>query len=139
MKGNELFKLDTYLYSILSADTTLTNLLGGLKIYGEAAPQNTPGPFVIVAFHANTDTQVSAAVRIATRPLVCIKAVTQENTLSAADTIASRIDALIVETRGIVSGLNIACCGRESMLRTWEVDQGLRWNYVGGLYRFFIS
>lgn len=127
--------------SLLTGGTlTLSEPAKGVScIFGEAAPQGQSAPFVIVGFQSNTDVTVIGAVRIVTRPLVCVKAITQENGYKNADLIAGRCDALLMGSRGVVGSLNVACCGREAMYRTYEFDQGLRWNYVGGNYRFFIS
>ncbi len=119
---------------------TVTETVRGQSfIFAEAAPQGTPAPYVIVGFLSNTETTVIGAVRIITRPLYCIKAITQENTWFTADAISHRVDALMMGSRGTSNGLNVACTGREAMVRTYEMDQGLRFNYLGGTYRWFVS
>jgi hypothetical protein len=126
--------------------TVTQTQLGVSRVFSEAAPQFTLGPFVVFNFQSNTDITAIGAVRIATRPLVNIKSITQENTWKNAYLIAKRVDELVMGSKIRLNAssildqdLQIDCCGREQMYRFRELDQGLRWNYLGSLFRFFIS
>ena len=50
--GYHSFDLQTALFSLLSGDSTLDNLLGNNKIFDSIAPQDTAYPYVIIGLES---------------------------------------------------------------------------------------
>lgn len=126
-----------------SGQKVSTLVEGGPRIYSELAPQGHTFPYVLFGVANPGRDRIALGrigVRIFTRPIYLVRAVTKGESLVAAGQIADRIEAVL---GGLVgnessSGIRIGI-HRMSPYRLPEVFEGIRLNHVGGLYQLFVS
>lgn len=137
--ANETIRVGAWLYSVLSADSTLAGLVS-TRIYSYLAPDGSALPFVTYSYQGGRDVIVIGGVRIMNSGLYQVKVVTQSNSMvGATETIATRIDDLLTRATGTVTGAIILACVREQPIGYVENSNGLRYNHAGGLYRIVAS
>lgn len=131
--------VEAALFSKLSADSTLTTLLGGTAIF-EQVPQGNTFP-AVVFFETSGVDEYALAARVATSRLFTVKAVTERPADSpsskTADAIAARIDAVLTDADLTISGATHLSTRRESTIKYRENTAGKVYHHVGGLYRIW--
>jgi hypothetical protein len=134
---NELGRIEKWLYSYLSSDTTLNTAVGG-RFYGPKAKTGTGFPYITWNWQGATDVNGNGAVRLMTRPLYQIKVVSQGLTDTVAG-IADELDARLQTASEITyNGVTISV-RREQPLSYIEAGQDPETNFhhLGGLYRVY--
>ena len=152
---NELDAIDTYVYEQLQAQAGLVALIsttaGAFKAFAELAPRDVQKdafsavervepPYVVWSLLAGSDVNALGRARIFTRPIIVCRAVTRDSSLTGAEAIASYIDAALHNSPPDepVVGKQVMGFDRQQLVRVVEVVDGVRWNYVGGIYRGFV-
>jgi hypothetical protein len=129
---------ETWLYSKLSADATLLGLVS-TRIYGYVAPPQTTYPLVIYQYQAGHDVGGVSAVRIMSQEVYVVKAVGRDTSFSTLKPIAKRIDELLHRASGSTADGQVLACVREQPFRMVEVEDGIEYRYLGGIYRIFVA
>lgn len=130
----ETARVDRWLYERLAGDATLSGLVGG-RIYAFVAPQGTAFPFVVFAHQGGHDVLGVGPARVMVSLLYQVKAVGQTAAVADLQPVADRIDALLHGASGAVPDGTILACVREQAIEEAEVDDGVQYRHVGGLYR----
>lgn len=137
MAGAEDSGVAQWLYATLSADSTLTGLLGGVAaIYDTVAPESAVPPYIVFSLHSSTDSLGVAATRIFVRGVWLVKAVDQSDSFVSVSAIYQRLDALLQKQSGTATnGTHVYSCSRQSSFRLASAESGLQFRQQGGLYR----
>jgi hypothetical protein len=136
--GAEPAAADDFLYGLLTADATLTGLVG-VRVYNTEAPQPAQYPFVLYQFMSGIDMAAVGALRIWTDMLYLVKVVGQTLTYSDLSTAVARIDQLLHRTSGTVADGTVWTCTREQVIRMPETISGKPFRHAGALYRVCAS
>jgi hypothetical protein len=146
---NELVGAAAWLYARLSGDATLQAEVGQ-RIYADFAPDTDPATgdppaYPLVVFHEQStapDTLGAGAARVLTQPLYCVKVIGEGVGYPALQAAADRIDALLspVSGQSVTIGGQTYTVGsyRERPLAHAAPENGIRYSYLGGLYRLVI-
>lgn len=135
---NELNYASRFIFSQLTGHAPLMALVSG--VFESEAPQQQGFPYVIFEYQSSEDLNaIPPDIRIFTRPIYLIKVVTRSDSYQSGAAIADQIEAAILKKSGVVDGI-IQVMGefRISPVRYSEDFQGIRYNHIGGLYKFFV-
>lgn len=133
----ELDDVETYIYSKLSADTTLASLIAG-RIFDGIADQGTEFPYVVYNFQSGHDVNEVYGRRVMTAATYLIKAIDNRPNTTRLIPIVKQIDALINGQSGSVGATGtILAAVRQSPVAMPEEDGGVQYRHRGGLYRFW--
>lgn len=142
--ADETFAVDKAVYQKLFGDAPLMALIGN-RIYSEIVPEDGDYPCVLFAHYNGVDTNaIGRGSRLLSRLQYVIRAVTKgEDTFANASSIASKMDDLLLGmTQDVVldgKTYHIGGMDRIRSLRSQEVDDGVRYNYLGGVYETFVN
>lgn len=130
---------EKWLYATLSADATLAGLVAD-RISGTLSPELLELPYVTFLMQSSRDVSEVSGIRISTDNLYIVKAVGQTSTWDDLAPIASRIDYLIHRPGSVmIQGSGSLTCIREMVHQQAEVDEGLQYRHLGGIYRIRAS
>lgn len=132
---NEIVRVDEWLYSILHGDPALANL----PVASYVAKAGMTLPRIQFNFQGGSDVGAVGAIRIMLTGLWQIKAIVQADSFAPAKPIADRIDTLLHGAAGAVADGVILGCVREQPIAYVEVDNGLQYRHLGGLYRVYVQ
>jgi len=135
---SEIATVETWLYSVLSDDITLTGLVGS-RIYGYVAPRTATYPLVIYQYQGGRDVAGVGATRILTNGVWLVKGVDHETSLTTLKAIEGRIDALLHKASGSVADGQVLACVREEPFSLVEVIDGEQYRHLGGMYRVLVQ
>lgn len=130
----ETLRAEQWLYTVLSGDTTLSSLVGG-RIYSYLAPQDAVLPFVVYSHQAGHDVRGVGPTRIMTSLVYQVKAVGQGGSFQPLKAIADRLDVLLQGASGSVVDGTVLMCVREQPVEYVEVENGVQYRHLGGLWR----
>jgi hypothetical protein len=130
----ETLRVDQWLYGVLSGDSTLSALVAG-RIYSALAPQDAALPFVVFNQQAGVDVRGVGPYRIMTSLVYQIKAIGRGGSFQPIAAIADRLDQLLQGASGSVVDGRILMCVREQPLAYVEVEDGVHYRHLGGLWR----
>jgi hypothetical protein len=136
--GAESAAADDFLYGLLTADGTLTGLVGG-RVFNTEAPQPAQYPLVVFQFMSGIDMAAVGAFRIWTNMMYLVKVVGQTMVYSDLGAAVARIDQLLHRTSGTVADGTVWTCTREQVIRVPESISGKPFRHAGGLYRVCAS
>ncbi len=133
------------IYGKMSGDSTLTAMLGTAapgytkSIYYQQAPEKAGFPYVVFSKQSSTP-RYALGARLYDNDLWLIKAVDRESkstgaTADTADTIASRLDALLTDSTLSISGKTQLYLRRESDVDYPENSDGVVYHHAGSLFR----
>lgn len=129
----------TYVYGVLSADSTLTTYVPG-GIYRDLAPAGATPPYIIMSRQSGVDVVSGTADRIFSDDLYQIKVVGPQALYTAQiEPGYDRVDTLLQKTSNYQTGGKILACYREQPFHVTELVNGLAWDNLGGLYRIEIQ
>jgi hypothetical protein len=131
---------EQWLHGMLAGDAQLVALLpkypgASPAIYGYVAPENVPYPVVIYSYQSGDDVYGSGKMRIMSQLVYQVKAVGAGATFSVLAPVADRIDELLHGAFGSVAGLSVLSCMRRAPVAYAEIDNGIQYRHLGGLYR----
>lgn len=130
----ETTRIDEWLYTLLSADTELNAVVDD-RVYGYVAPQGAAMPFVLFAYQGGRDVRGVGPSRIMASALYQVKVVGEGASFSGLEAIADRLDALLQGASGSVTDGAVLMCVREQPIVYVEVDNGVQYRHLGGLWR----
>lgn len=131
--------IEPWLYATLSGDATLSALVAG-RFSGAVSLDAIPTPYVTFSLMSPRDIIGIGGVRIDTDNLYVVKGVSQGGTWDDVSPIANRIDYLIHRPNSIMTMSNGSLtCLRENVHQAIEVDEGLQYRHLGGVYRIRAS
>jgi len=130
----ETVRVEQWLYRVLSQDMTLGDMVGG-RIYAYVAPQDAPFPFILISHQAGHDVRGVGPARVMVSLVYQVKVVGQGGSFAPLQPIADRIDALLQGASGAVVDGQVLMCVREQPVAYVEVDDGVQYRHLGGLYR----
>jgi hypothetical protein len=130
---SEVYRVDSWLYSVLHGDATLLGLVTG--VYADLAPLEAVFPFVVFTLQDGSDVGTVNGLRIWTRATYTVRVVTDQPSYSLITAAADRIDVLLHRASAVVTGGAIISCVREEPLRYTETTGGKVYRHLGGSYR----
>lgn len=150
--ANELLGIDKWIVTTLATDAALFAIVGN-RIFESLAPQidvDTENgtapvyPIVLFQMQSVSDSLGSGASRVMTSALFFVKVVGERGGYADLQAACDRIDALLHQaaitavTVGAETFTILGSC-RERPVQYAEVINGVRFNYLGGLYRIDIE
>jgi hypothetical protein len=146
----ETVRVDRWLYQTLSQDTVLGDLVHG-RIYGYLAPPGATLPYVVYSHQSGRDVRALGPTRIMTDMVYQIKAIGSGGSFAPLKSIVDRLDDLLqgaagvvidprsdIMTRGLAGQLirrHVLMCVREQPIAYVEVEDGMQYRHLGGLWR----
>jgi len=134
----ETLRVDQWLYTVLSGDPTLKSLVGQ-RIYGYVAPEDAALPYVVYSHQAGHDVQGVGPARIMANLIYQVKAIGSGSSFVPLRAIADRIDALLQGASGGAVDGRVLMCIREQPIEYVEIDDGIQYRHVGGIYRLWVQ
>lgn len=156
--ANTLLGIDHYFYSLFNGDATLITLAAaawalnqipqvsapGARAdrwaYADIAPQAAAFPYVIWNDQSSTDSLGNAGARILQNSLFQVKVIGKGGSFSDIEAMEARMDALVqrtLMTPVLVDGVTIGGITRQSAIKYVDVQDNIRYNHLGGLYKIF--
>ena len=132
----ETVRVEQWLYQVLSSDAVLAGHVGG-RIYSYVAPGDAAFPFIVYSHQASRDVLGVGPARIMANLLYQVKVIGVGSSVVPLKVIADRIDELLHGASGAVADGTVLACVREQPLSYVEVDEGVRYYHIGGLYRIY--
>lgn len=131
----------TFIYTILSADATLTGIVD-TRIFEDTPPEEgIPLPYVIYQLYTPGDVMGVGAKRLWTNSLWTVKAIARQLSYKGdLATAAGRIDALLHQAAGVTADGTVWASTREYELRypeKTEANDQIR--HLGGIYRIMAT
>lgn len=139
--AEETTRGDQWLFATLSADSTLTGLVGA-RIFSEVAPPGSAFPFIVFALSTADDViGATEADRIMVDAQWTILAVDETLTwVGSLQDIADRVDTLLRSSSGgTADSATVFAAHRIRPLRLLEERDGRQFRKLGGLYRLLIQ
>lgn len=137
----ELEGIHEWIYSVLSADSTLIGALGGTAIYRGEPPEGAAYPFVSVeAEEERVETTLNGSVFLF-EAMMHVSVIGRTNTPTALEAIYSRLDTLLHGGGGTapVRGTHVIGCLRVGDISEDEYDMGgVKYIRRGGVYRVWV-
>lgn len=135
----ETVRAEAWLYGLLTGDTALAALVDS-RVYSGAAPQGATLPCVIINHQSGRDVLGVGTVRVMSRLAYLVKAVGRCQSYLALEPIADRIDAVLHGASGAVAGIEgagaeLLACTRTMTVAYAEMDEGVQYRHLGGLYQ----
>lgn len=138
---SEMLRIEQWLYTIFTADGTITGIVGN-RIYAGVAPKSLATyPYIVfVPLSPGEDVDGPGAIRIWAAPLYLVKAVTI-GTAQSLKTLVDRMEQLLQGARGGVADATIQFCKRERPHRMTTIEEPANTTYqhVGGEWRIAAS
>lgn len=130
--------VDAWLDATLRNDAILASLVGN-RIYNMLAPPEAALPLIVWSYQGGADLMALGANRILANVLYQVKAIAQGFSFTTLRAIADRCDALLHGARGTVTGGFILSSVREQIVQFTEVEEGIPYRHLGGLYRIQVQ
>lgn len=131
--------IETWLWDTLSADATLMGLVDN-SLSGTLSSEALTVPYVTFLMQSSRDVVGNAGQRISTDNLYVVKGVTQSGSWDDGEAIAERIDALLHRPSAVMtSGSGSLTCIREQIVQYPEVQDGIQYRHLGGIFRIRAS
>jgi len=132
--SQEVLLVDRWLYELLTSDSTLVGLVGG-RVYGYLGEQDGALPYVLYSYQGGHDVRGNGPTRFMVSLLYQVKVVGVGASFQPLREIADRLDRILQGASGTVSGGRVLVCVREQPINFPEVDNGVVYRHVGGLWR----
>lgn len=133
---NELPRAERWLTTVLKADVTIAGLIG-TRVYADVMPVGDDSAYPAIVFNLlspGEDLLASGSSRVIASPVYLVKAINRGRSLQALQTLADRVDQVLHEARGGVTGAGIAWCKRIRPFSMREYEGQVAWTYLGGEY-----
>jgi hypothetical protein len=131
--------IETWLWSTLSADSDLMTLVND-SLSGTLSSEQLSIPYVTFLMQSSRDVVGHNGDRISTDNLYVVKGVTEGGSWDLGQPIAERIDFLLHRPTAVMqSGGGSLTCVREQIIEYPEVEEGLQYRHLGGIYRIRAS
>jgi len=134
---NETSGIAGLIYSRLSSDPTIQSVCGS-RIYEGVSPENTQFPFIRMQEQGSHDVLGVGGVRILVPSLWLVRAITRGESFTPIQSVADAIDTQLQGRYNVINGSVYNLGGqRSSPFRLTEVDNGVQYRHLGGLYRLW--
>ena len=133
--------IEPWLWSVISGDTTVLSLLGGLDhISGTLALNELPLPYVTFLMQSTRDVQGNTGTIISTDNLYQVKAVGATGSWDDLIPIAARLKGLLHRPGQVitVAGGSLSCV-REQVIQYAEITEGVQYRHLGASWRIRAS
>lgn len=132
---NEILIVYNWIYSVLSGDSTITNIVG-TRIY-DSVSSNPTYPYIIYNWQSGTDVTEISAIRIMMNGLYQIKVIDKNTSFNTISPVATRIDQLLHRASTTTVNGIILSSAREFPLSLVEVNNDIQYRHLGGIYRIY--
>lgn len=132
---NEILIVYSWIYSVLSGNTTITNAVG-TRIY-DSIVENPTYPYIIYNWQGGTDVTEVSAIRIMMNGLFQVKVVDKNTSFNTISPIAMKIDQLLHRASATTSNGIILSSKRELPISLVELNNEIQYRHLGGIYRIF--
>lgn len=127
-----------FLGSVLASSSSLITALGGTAIYADVIPQGSALPAIVYSVQSGLLEGNARGDAIAGVPLMTVKVITQGYGVATADSIMEIVKPLLEGVRGTVTGYYILGCSRVGAVDYPEIEQGVLYRHLGGIYRIAV-
>jgi hypothetical protein len=130
---------EEWLYTTLSGDETLTDLISG--IYSYIAPDAAAYPFLVYKYLDGEDEPGVGTARLFSRLEYAVVGVDSGESFSALDAIADQIDTLLHAKQGATpdGGLIVDCIRLRPLANVEVAEGGLQIRQLGGVYQIRVQ
>jgi hypothetical protein len=125
---------EEFFYTLLANDAALQALVGN-RVYSGTAPEGSAYPLVQFSFEGGRDVQEVAGHPIMIDELYVVKAVGKGNRLDTLKPIYERVHTLLQRASGTVADGKVIACVRQTPIKYEEIDNGITYRHLGGIYR----
>lgn len=132
--STDLDVIDRFLHNTLTTDAGVTALVDD-RVFGYVVPEGEPFPAIVFQYMGGIDVRVSGAKTLAVNAVYLVKAVAQGSSFSGADAIAKALHNALQAASGVDAGGYVYSVVRESPFSLVTVEDKVRYNHRGGLYR----
>lgn len=133
---NEIVRAQEWLRATLN---TAPAVSGG-RIFPDVAPQGAEPPYTVFQYQGGGDLMESGAARVWSSLLFLVRVIDKTNTIGAAlRTAADEIDARLHDKSGTTADGRVVSCVRTEPFQLAEVDQGVQYRHLGGIYRLYVQ
>jgi hypothetical protein len=129
-------RIEKWLYSYLTADSTLNGMVGG-RFYGPAVKTGTAFPYITWDMQSNTRVNGNAAGWLMTKSRFQVKVVAKGGMTDAVSAIADRLETLLDKREITANGITF------SVLPVTDInyvvqgqDAEIRFLHYGGIFEF---
>lgn len=134
---SETYSVDQWLYQNLASDATLTAVVGTRFHADEAA---SVFPYIQWTYISGTEVQGHSANTIFVNCLYLVKAVGKTRAYGDLIPLANRIHTLLHrKASDTLAGDHILSCVREETYRLAELESGVSYRHLGGIYRILVQ
>lgn len=133
----ETTAIERWLHTVLNGDPALTALVG-TRVFCEqirVAEGTVAYPCVVYQMQTPRDVNGVGVVRVMGSYTYLVRAIGKEATYVELEPVADRIDALLQNQHGLLSDGRTVGCYREQAFQMAEVDNGVVYRHIGGMYR----
>jgi hypothetical protein len=133
----ELVRVEQWIYQTLSADPTITGVVGS-RIYADVAPQGATFPLVLFAHIGNVDVVRAWNNGRMAKNIFLVRVVGTGNSVTGSlKTVADRFDPLLLKQNIIIDGVRIAYVQHDQHSIRKDSENGVPMSYVGSYYLIF--
>lgn len=133
---SEVIAAEKWLYTALSANTTLTGIVD-TRIYADVAPATAAFPLVLYAQLSAVDLRPMGPERIFTNMLYLVRGVGETASKTAVEGIADAIEAALHAASGTTVEGVVYACVRERPFVFAETIKDRTFRHLGGVYRIY--
>ena len=128
---------ERFIATKLLADGQLTAIVGQ-RVYAYLAPAGATFPYVVFQLQApSQDVRGVGPVRVMSDLLYAVKVIGKDQAFSALEAAANRITSVLHAASGAVTGGTVVACVREYPLSYLEIDSGVIYRHLGGIFRVY--
>jgi len=131
--------VEPWLWATLTEDEVLSALVAG-HFSATLSPDPLPDPYLTFLMQSTRDVVGMSGDTISTDNLYIVKAVARSSSWDEVEAIFSRAHALIHRPNAVMqSGSGSLTCVREQIVQYPEIDAGVQYRHLGGIYRIRAS
>lgn len=130
-------RVEKWLYATLTGNAGIASTVAG-RVFRAPAPAEQPEPLIVFDQNANADSLMGSTHHVLTTADYVVRVITRGESFASAYPIAALCNDALHGRVGTADGRTMACV-RVSTVSYTEVDNGIRFNHLGGLYRITIS
>lgn len=132
-------RAERWLHTMLSADATITGIVG-TRIYANVMPQSvTTYPAIVFQLLGTADDlRGSGAAIIWSRLTYLVKAITEGNSATSLQTLVDRIMTVLHTAKGGTADAAIDYCVRKRPFRLMTVEANKQYQFLGGEFEIAV-
>lgn len=127
----ETYPAEDWIFDTLNAAPAVA----GGRIYQGVAPAGAVFPYVVYQFQGGADLDTQRASRVWADLVYLVKAVARASGFGPVRAVADEVDARLHGASGTTADAAIDACVREQPFQLTEVDGGVSYRHLGGVYR----